>query len=207
LTLGLEKNIVKNILKYREKGGHFNKKEDFKKIYNLSEIDFLRLENYIQFSENQKNTHEYFSSNKQPTTQPKQKSEQSLIIDVNNSSEGEWLQLRGIGTTFARRIVEQREKLGGFASLEQLKETYGLPDSTYYQIVPFLKLSPVTRKLHINKANIEQITHPYITRKQVEVMIRYRMNHGLFKNFEDLKRTGVLPEKLLEKLKPYIDFN
>jgi competence protein ComEA len=207
LTLGVEKNVVKNIIKYREKGGHFYKKEDLKKIYGFSEIDFLRLINYIQINENQNDTHKYFSSNKQANTEGGSKTEQSLIIDVNKASQSEWLQLRGIGVTFAKRIYEQREKLGGFASLEQLKETYGLPDSVYYHIIPFLKISPITRKLHINKADIEALTHPYVSRKQAEVLMRYRINHGDFKNIDDLKKTGVFDDKNIEKLKPYINFN
>jgi competence ComEA-like helix-hairpin-helix protein len=207
LTLGVEKNIVKNLIKYREKGGHFYKKDDLKKIYNFSEIDFLRLCNYIQINDNQKSTHNYFSSSKQGATEKAEKKEQSLLIDVNTASQSEWLQLHGIGVTFANRICEYREKLGGFASLEQLKETNGLPDSVYYHIVPFLRISPITRKLHINKASIEELAHPYVSRKQAEVLARYRMNHGAFVNFEDLKKTGVFTDKNIEKLKSYILFD
>ena len=117
------------------------------------------------------------------------------------------MQLRGIGATFAARIIEQREKLGGFASLDQLKEIHGLPDSTFRNITPYLKFSTtIYRKISVNKANFETITHPYLTRKQVDVIVRFRLNHGNYKNIEDLKKTGVLTNEALEKLKPYLIF-
>ncbi|NJL77073.1 MAG: helix-hairpin-helix domain-containing protein, partial [Saprospiraceae bacterium] len=38
---------------------------------------------------------------------------------------------------YANRIVKFREALGGFASVEQVAETYQLPDSTFQKIKPF----------------------------------------------------------------------
>ena len=49
--------------------------------------------------------------------------------------------------------------------------------------------------------------HPYLTRKQVEILMRYRVNHGDFEKIEDLKKTGVLDDNIIEKLKPYIVFD
>jgi DNA uptake protein ComE-like DNA-binding protein len=208
LSLGIEKKVVNNVLKYREKGGKFYKKEDLKRIYNFSEIDFLRLENYIQLTDSQKNTDYDFEKVKKAGLEKSKPLLPPSIIDVNKATQVEWLQLRGIGSIFANRILEQREKLGGFASLEQLKEIHGLPDSTYHHITPYLKLStPVFRKIFINHFNSENFTHPYLTRKQVDVIVRYSLNHGKFKTIEDFKKTGVFTDLNLEKLKPYIVFD
>jgi competence protein ComEA len=208
LTLGIDKKVVKNLLKFREKNGQFFKKEDLKKIYGFSEIDYLRLENFIQIPDN----HHFTQAANNDLTQGKFGRKESDVkeqsIDVNKATSEELLQLRGIGSTFAARIIEQREKLGGFASLEQIKDTYGISDSTYRAIVPYLKISTaIFRKVSINKTDIQNFTHPYLTRKQVEVLIRYRMNHGDFKNLSDLKKTGVFTDATLEKLSPYLIFN
>ncbi len=208
LSLGIEKKVVNNVLKYREKGGKFYKKEDLKRIYSFSEIDFLRLENYIQLTDIQKNTNYDLEKVKKAGFEKSNSLALPSIIDVNKATQSEWMQLKGIGSTFANRILEQREKLGGFASLEQLREIHGLPDSTYLNITPYLKLStPVFRKIFINHFNSENFTHPYLTRKQVDVIARYSLNHGNFKTIEDLKKTGVLTDLNLEKLKPYIVFD
>ena len=208
LTLGIDKNIVKNILKFREKNGRFYKKEDLKRMYGFSEIDFLRLEKYININDNQqftnnKNIVSEIADSKKPNT-----GKTNRPVDVNKANVAEWLELRGIGSTFAARIVEQREKLGGFASIEQIKNIHGLHDSTYRNILPYLTLStPIYRKISINKITIENGTHPYLTRKQVEVLSRYRLNHGEFKKIEDLKNTGIFSADMLEQLKPYLSFD
>lgn len=205
LSLGLEPKVVKNVLKYRLNGGKFYKKEDFKKTYGLSDIDFLRIENYIQLPDIQKNTNYNFEKvSSKPLTD--ESSQKPSIIDINSATEGELLRLRGIGTTFANRILKQREDLGGFATIEQLREIHGLPDSTFRNITPYLKLStPVYRKIFINK--IETTSHPYLSRKQVEILVRYRMNHGSFKNMDDLRKAGIFTEVNLDKLKMYISFD
>jgi competence protein ComEA len=198
--------VIQNIVKYRAANGKFYKKEDFKKIYALNEIDYLRLENYIQIADNKKNTDNKLSETQKYTSSGTLKAEQSLSVDVNQATTDEWKQLRGIGSVLATRICEYRDKLGGFVSLDQLKDVYGLPDSTYYSIIPSLRLSSVSRKLHINKASITELTHPYLSRKQVDVILRYRLNHGAFYSIEDIKKTGVFTDDNLKKLNPYLDY-
>ena len=134
--------------------------------------------------------------------------QEQVPVDLNRATMDDLLQLRGIGRTFALRIIEHRERLGGFTSLNQLKEVYGLPDSTLNTITPFLRLvSSPQRKIKINTATIEELTHPYLIRKQAEVIVRYRVNHGAFRNMDDIKKVGVLSENVAEKLKPYIVFD
>ncbi len=208
LGLGLEEKTVKVLLKYREKGGYFRTKEDLKKIYNLSDIDYLRISSFFQNTDNQTIT-KSFSQN----TQNQENVKNTLTkvqkpIDLNQANEDDFLQLRGIGRTFAFRIIEHRERLGGFTSLNQLKEVYGLSDSTLHNITPYLRLTTSPqRKIKVNTATIEELKHPYLTRKQADVIIRYRVNHGAFKSMEDVKKAGILSEMVAEKLKPYIDFD
>ncbi|MBL7815321.1 MAG: helix-hairpin-helix domain-containing protein [Saprospiraceae bacterium] len=208
LGLGLDEKTVKILLKYREKGGFFQTKEDLKKVYGLSDIDFLRIQPYIQIAENHTIASRRYI---EPQNQPAMKVAENVTVksvDINRANVDELLQLRGIGRTFAARIIEYRERLGGFASLNQLKEVYGLPDSTIHAITPFLRFtSPPHRKIQINKAAIEELLHPYLTRKQAEAIVRFRVNHGGFKGAEDLKKVGVLSDNMIEKLKPYFIFD
>lgn len=208
LSLGLDIKTVKVLLKYREKGGRFRTKEDLQKVYNLSNIDFLRISSYIQIAENQTIARGYLADPQNNETVKKSGITEEVPVDLNRATLNELVQLRGIGRTFALRILEHRERLGGFTSLNQLKEVYGLPDSTIHSITPFLRLiSSPQRKIKINTATIEDLAHPYLIRKQAEVIIRYRINHGAFRNMEDVKKIGVLSETVAEKLKPYILFD
>jgi competence protein ComEA len=208
LGLGLDEKTVKNMLKYRQSGGIFRKKEDLKKLYGFSDIDFIRIEQFVQIADNQS-----FVKGTSVTSQNEANNKNTdkptlTVLDVNKATEEELLALRGIGRTFAARIITQREKIGGFATIEQLKEVYGLPDSTLQNIAPYLKLTtPVYRKIHVNKATPDALAHPYMTRKQAEALVRYRLNHGDFKNINDVKLTGVFGDANLDKLKPYIAYD
>jgi competence protein ComEA len=126
---------------------------------------------------------------------------------VNLATPADWLQLSGIGSTFASRITNHREILGGFSSIEQVKEVHGITDSLWRIIVPHLKLSaPIFRKLQVNKSSAETMKHPYLSRKQAEVLVRYRQNHGDFRSIEDLRKAGILPAETIERLRNYIEF-
>ncbi len=207
LGLGLDEKTVKILLKYREKGGSFRTKEDLKKVYGLSDIDFLRINSYVQIAEKQPIALESPKNGQNNEIIKKVASGGNVVIDLNKSNLEDFLVLRGIGRTFATRIIEHRERLGGFSSLNQLKEVYGLPDSTLRFIVPMLRLSTSPhRKIQINKSSVEELVHPYLSKKQAEAMVRYRVNHGNFKSTDDLKKTGVFTDIMIEKLQPYLDF-
>lgn len=208
LELGLEEKTVKILLKYRQNGGVFRKKEDLKKLYNFSEIDFIRIEQYVQIVENQNVTKANSVTAQNGLSEKKTHNATPVVIDVNAATHDDWLQLRGVGPTFAARIITQRDKIGGFATIGQLKEIYGLPDSTLQNIAPYLKLTtPVYRKLHVNKAAPDALTHQYLTRKQAEALVRYRLNHGEFTTINDIKKTGVFSDTNLEQLRPYISLD
>lgn len=208
LGMGLSQNIVTVLSNFRHKGGFFKKKEDFQKIYGVTPELYRIVEPYLQINDYQLKT----NSNKnaiitntysiKPLNPPK-------LIDLNDATEADLLELRGIGRTFAARIVEYRTRLGGFVRAEQLKEISGIADSTYQQILPLL--NPITtasvRKFKINRVAVEEFRHPYITRKQAEIVIRYRTNHSIFTKIEDLQKVGIMSNEGLERLRPYLDFD
>lgn len=206
LGLGLEERTVKNLLNYRKNKGVFHKKEDLRKLYAFSDIDFIRIEKFVQFTDTHNVTEKPPTIDSKGSVNNTIEKNRSIVIDVNTASQDDLLQIRGIGSIFAARIINHRDKLGGFATMEQLKEVY-LPDSTLHNIAPNLKLKTfVSRKLHINKAAPDALTHPYLTRKQAESLVRYRLNHGEFKTINDIKQTGLFSDTDLEKLRPYMSF-
>ncbi len=197
VQLGLSPKTAATIVKYREKGGTFYKKEDFKKIYSLKDSDFSRLEPHINIVPKKVN----FKEDKFQNRKAKQ-----VSIDVNTASEEDWQQLRGIGPSYSTRIVEFRESLGGFHSIKQVNEVYGLPDSTFQAILPQLQFnSTPIRKLNINTATADELkAHPYLKWKQANVIINYREQHGAFESVDDLGKVKVISAETLAKLKPYL---
>ena len=104
------------------------------------------------------------------------------------------------------RIVNFREKLGGFYSIEQVRETYGLPDSTYQKIKLNLKLdNSEVKKININNASVEDLkSHPYIRYNIANAIIAYRKEHGSFSAISDLKKIMIITDEVYQKIAPYL---
>lgn len=130
-------------------------------------------------------------------------------VDVNSAQIDDWVRLPGIGAARAEKIIRFREKLGGFAEIEQVAETYGLPDSVYRQIRPMLVMGGAPlRKLNINTADVAALSgHPYINRKQAELIVAYREQHGPYASTQDVFNILALKREELARAMPYLSVN
>ncbi|WP_420460538.1 ComEA family DNA-binding protein [Neolewinella sp.] len=129
-------------------------------------------------------------------------------IDVNRATVAEWQQLPGIGPYRAAQIVKFRDRLGGFTGVQQVAETYGLPDSSYQQIRPLLHAGPITTPLYINRLDAEALSrHPYLDRRTAAIIVRYRDNHGPFTSAAELENVRALTAERRAKLLPYLNFD
>jgi competence protein ComEA len=97
--LGLSERQASVIKHYEAKGGKFYSKEDVKKIYAMTADDYKRLEPYIQVPE------AAFTAKKAGPGE---------IIELNSADSTKLMEIRGIGPSFAVRIVRYRGRLGGF---------------------------------------------------------------------------------------------
>jgi competence ComEA-like helix-hairpin-helix protein len=127
-------------------------------------------------------------------------------IDINQATPAQWQQLPGVGAGYANKIVNFREKLGGFNTPEQVKETFGLPDSTFQKIKLFLKASPILKTININTVTSDELSkHPYCKFNHAKLIIAYRDMHGKYANAEAIKKVyGV--QDILPKLLPYLSY-
>lgn len=201
LNLGLSPKIAQTVINFRSKGGKFWKKQDFKRIYGLTESDYVTLEPFINIPKK-----EFKDVQKNPV--PKEYETPELIkIDINNSTVEDWQKLNGIGEFTAKRIVNFRDKLGGFTSVEHIKETWNVPDSVIDKVANQLIESPLINKIPINTITADELKlHPYVKRKEAYVIVNFRRNHGNYTNVEDLKKVKALTPFFIERIAPYISF-
>jgi competence ComEA-like helix-hairpin-helix protein len=212
-NLGLRDRTIKTISNYLSKGGSFKSKEDLKKIYGLHEDEYARLEPYIKIVSKQET--KVYSNNILHTDNYKQanqitssNTEKRTINDINSADADAFIALPGIGNSFANRIIKFRNKLGGFYSVEQIKETYGLPDSTFQLIKPLLKLNSDVKKININTASKDELKeHPYIRWTIANAIVEYRNQHGAFKSLDELKNIVLIEESTFKKIIPYLTIN
>lgn len=195
--LGLPQRTIKTLINYRNKGGHFYKPEDLQKIWGLPPSFYQRVAPYIDIETTTNNTNFL----KTPYVKKEKKIE---AVAVNTADTTALIALPGIGSKLAQRIINFRDKLGGFYSVDQVGETYGLPDSTFQQLKPYLQVHGDLKKLNLNTATKEDLkTHPYIRWNIANAIVAYRAQHGAFKNIEELKNIMLIDEATFEKMKNY----
>jgi competence protein ComEA len=134
-------------------------------------------------------------------------SKQILVLDVNMADSVELERLPAIGEKLSSRIVRYRDRLGGFMELAQLREVYGLSDSTYQIISPLLKIAKdfKPRQIDINKAEYSDLRkHPYTNNTFIKLVLAYRKIHGNFTSQVDLEKVEQVDKLVLNKLAPYL---
>lgn len=220
-ALGLNPRAAQNLVNYREKGGLFRKPEDLKKLYSLKPEDAQRLIPFVRIEALEaKNAIEVATINNAPSELPASVNENvsvsgsstktitklSAPIDINLADSFSLTLLPGIGAKRAGAICRYREKLGGFATLEQVSETYGLPDSVFRQMLPYITLGngPVN-KICLNTSTESQLkNHPYVGWQMAKIIIAYRNQHGPFQSVDDLGKIYAIKKDWLEKVKPHL---
>lgn len=184
--MGLNKRQAEQLLRYRNKGGTFRYKSDLKRLYSIDASSFERIQAYIDL--------------------PEKRVVESL--NINTATAEEWQLLKGIGPTYAKRIIHFRKALGGFHSVAQVGETFGLPDSTFQAIQAKLRCTAAeVQKISINKASYEELkAHPYLSWSHAKAIVRYREEQGFFEQIEQLQILGTFDDgkNTFHKIKPYL---
>jgi DNA uptake protein ComE-like DNA-binding protein len=209
--LGIKDKTIQTILKYRSKGGQFKKQEDINRIYGLSAKDkerllpFVKIEN-VTASETASSTVTAFNTSSPTVPKSTFPEKKSIPIDINKADTAEWKSLKGIGSYYAKKIVGFRDKLGGFYSIQQVAETYGLPDSTFQTIKPFLLVNTsAIKQINLNTATVDELkTHPYMKGGLAYAIINYRNAHGEFTSLEQLQNIGAIDDQVYQKIAPYL---
>lgn len=127
-------------------------------------------------------------------------------VEINSADSAAWEALPGIGPVLAVRIIKFRDKLGGFLSIEQVREVYGIQDSTFQLISSYLKIGKASvHKININTASKEELkSHPYIRWQLANMIVDYRNQHGNFASLDDLKKLQQMTDEVLAKMVPYL---
>ncbi len=203
--LGLRDKTIKTIEKYISKGGKFYKPEDIQKIWGLAPTDAQRLMPYVSIKSEAKQ-YTSFEKKEYPETKPAYTPKVLSPVDVNLADTTAFISLPGIGSKLSQRIISFRDKLGGFYSIDQVGETYLLPDSTFQKIKPRLIISKGTiRKININTASVDEMKqHPYLRYYVANAIFQYRQQHGNFNSVEDIKKIMVVTEEIFNKASPYL---
>ena len=209
--LGLRDKTIHTLINYRSKGGHFYKPEDLRKIYGLPAVEADKLIPFVKINTAEETHHYTAENNESKALYAKEKPQ---IIDINKATIEQWKALPAIGDALSNRIVKYRDKMGGFISIEQVKQTYGLSDSAYQIILPYLRLSsdktvvlstPSPQKININKATASELKSiAAIPPDVADAIVIYRKQHGSYASIEGIKKIVFINEELYQNIAPYL---
>lgn len=77
-------------------------------------------------------------SNEEVTVEVKTETNVTYPLNINTATIDELVTISGLGESRASAIIEYREYLGGYTSVEQIKEISGIGENTYSKIAPYL---------------------------------------------------------------------
>ncbi len=131
------------------------------------------------------------------------------IVDLNLADTTLLKQVPGIGSVYAGRIVKYRNLLGGFASVSQLQEVYGIDESRYQDLKPWFSASTTSlEKIRINELSIKELSkHPYINYQQAKQIEQLRKQIGLLSHPDQLNQNHIFSDNEVNRILPYLSFD
>lgn len=211
LRLGLQPWQVRNMLKYRAKGGSYRRPEDMRRLYGMTDSLYALLRPYIAIDSSRfllpADTVQHAAS--QPLAHPKK----DTLIELNAADTAALQYIRGIGPATACAIIRYREALGGYARTEQLREiprrlTYVTWDIPWDSILPHLTACPDSvRQIPVNCVSVSRLAqHPYLRFEQAKALYEHRRNRFELHSIDDLRALPCFSDSLLTSLAPYLSF-
>ena len=201
--LGIRDKTITSMQKYIAKGGRFREPDDLRKVWGLKDDEKERLIPYVRIAAVAQPT---YTNNYTPYEKKPYEKKVVAPVDINAGDSSAFDALPGIGGGYSRRIINFRNRLGGFYKVEQIAETFGLPDSVFQKIKPLLTITGNDiKKLNINTAKEEELkAHPYIRWQLAKVITEYKKQHGDFKTVQDLKKIMTIDDETYNKIAPYL---
>lgn len=222
--LGLKSWQASNMLKYRAKNGRYRKAEDLKRLYGMTDSMYHALQPYIQidtlaitqFRDSLKrsrrdtatrdsiarDTMPYYISHKRDT-----------VLNLRTADTTELKMIPGIGTYRAKQIVRYRKQLGGFTSVEQLREIKALQPllkdslSADSLLAHFVLDSVIVEPLRVNSMHMERLQqHPYLSFEQAKAIYELRRRKIHLENIDQLQRLDGFTHQDWQRLSLYLNF-
>ena len=224
--LGLADWQIRNIYRYRARGGRYHEPEDFKRLYGMTGELWQRLAPVIRIGEQFR----YFtekdfeaddarrdaqrarrdsvraerdSSVRRYPVQPK--FTELTQVDLNTADSTLLKQIPGIASYRARQILKYRDRLGGYVSVAQLAEIENFPAD---ELAVWFKVeAPLLRRLRVNTASLTELgRHPYVGFPRARVIENYRRVHGAIRSLDELRLIPDFTDEVIQRLEPYLEY-
>lgn len=236
LQLGFKGWQIKNMLRYRSKGGRYKQVEDVRKIYGMTDELFAQIAPYVRIEtqvkrdfrqerfrqdslfrdslnrryQQRRDSFRRIDSLRLDSLYPRtRRLKKDTIIELNSADTTVLQFIKGIGPSLARTIVNYRQQLGGYASVEQLREIKNADKiSNMDSLMKHFVVNPDSiHPLPVNHCSINKLSnHPYLTFTQAKAIYELRRRRIRLESIEALRGLDCLSEQDIIRLQPYLSF-
>jgi DNA uptake protein ComE-like DNA-binding protein len=202
-SIGFSSKNIRTIRNYQAKGGNFKTAEDLKKLYGINKNIIEKIIPLVEIK-NKNKTYQNTPFNQDSLNKFKGK-KVFEIVDINTADSVALIKLYRIGPSLAGKIINYRNKLGGFLYLNQLTEIWGFDEDILYDLQGKIKVdASKTKRLNLNNVDLETLKqHPYYKFKLSQAIINYRLQHGNFKSMLDLRNIRIVNDSIFKLISIY----
>ncbi len=206
--LGMSVQEIDRLLAFRKENKYVNSPQEFQAVTKVSDSLLKAISPYFKFPDWVKNKKEFKEYKKYPNMAFAKKVK-IAIIDINQATQEDLIKIFGIGEAISLRILKFKESLGGFVSMEQMKDVWGLTPEVIENLNTHFKVLviPNLKKIDINNASIKELSlFPYFKYPISKNIVTFRSMNGDIKNIEDLTKIKGLSIDKAKIIALYLDF-
>jgi len=206
--LGMSVPEIDRLLAFRKENKYVNSPKEFQSVTKVSDSLLNAISPYFKFPD-WVNKKKEFKNYKNYPNSAFAKKEKIVIIDINKATQEELIKIYGIGEAISLRILKFKESLGGFVSMEQMKDVWGLSPEVIENLNSHFKVLtlPNVKKIDINNASIKELSQfPYFNYQLAKQIVTFRSMNGDIKNIDDLTKIKGLSIDKANIIVLYLDF-
>ena len=207
--LGMSVAEIDRLLEFRKTNQFVNSADEFQKVTKISDSLLNVISPLFKFPDWVNNRKEKKEFEEFPS-KAFAKKEKIILIDINQATKEDLIKIYGIGEAISLRILKQKEVLGGFVSMDQMSDVWGLSPEVIENLNSHFKIIslPEFKKIDVNNASLKELSQFYYFRYALaKEIITYRSMNGDFKNIEDLTKIKGFPVDKAKTIALYLDFN
>ncbi|PJE42275.1 MAG: hypothetical protein CUR32_05640 [Flavobacterium sp.] len=203
--LGMSVAEIDRLLAYRKQNKFVNSAAEFQAVTKVSDSLLNAISPYFKFPDWVNNKKEYTTSTAKPTFN---KPEKIVVVDINQATKADLMKVYGIGDKISDRILDYKNKLGAFVSMEQLDDVWGLSPEVIAKLNQNFEVKSTAgiQKININNASIKELSHfPFFKYTLAKEIVVFRSMNGDIKT-EDLSKIKGFPVDKIKIIALYLEF-
>lgn len=203
--LGMSVGEIDRLLTFRKQNKFVNSAEEFQAVTKVSDSLLNAISPYFKFPDwvkNKKGSFQSFAKKDFP------KPDKIIVLDINQATKEDLMKVYGIGDKISDRILEQKQKLGAFVSMEQMNDVWGLSPEVIEKLnVSFtIKSIEGSKKININNATVKELSKfPFFRYQLAKDIVVYRTMNGDI-SIEDLSKIKGFPIDKIKIIALYLEF-